>query len=148
MTESVRRVAKERPILRKLTFVISWKDAALALAASAAALEPQASDPPAVLEDLSALLAKAQYAVDAVVDYERDVEAAWRGLPLDDPRKPAPGRDGVGWCQALFGPRLASRRASARSTERGCTRTPNRAAMAGTRSATRSEGSAARSASA
>jgi hypothetical protein len=63
------------------------KDAALALAESAGALELQAGDPPGVLKDLSALLARAQHAVDAVVDYERDAEAVWRDLPADDPRK-------------------------------------------------------------
>ncbi|MFC4109999.1 hypothetical protein ACFOX0_29255 [Micromonospora zhanjiangensis] len=63
------------------------KDAALALAEQVGALELQAGDPPGVLRDLVALLATAQDAVDAVVDYEHATDAARRELPADDPRK-------------------------------------------------------------
>src|SRR5262249_17977159 len=62
-------------------------DSATALSATAGALALQAGDPPTTLGPLLAEVKACQDAIYAAEEYERELEAAWRELPEDDPQK-------------------------------------------------------------
>ncbi|MFA1546104.1 hypothetical protein [Actinomadura chokoriensis] len=63
------------------------QDAATVLNATAGALTLQAGDSPAVLDPLLAEVEACRKAIYAAEEHERKVEAEWRKLPNDDPKK-------------------------------------------------------------